>query len=183
MNTSIGLLVLAGYLVAPTVQPHWQTNYNLALTKGGEVQKPLAIVISSGKDGYDKLVRDGKLNGEARKVMSAGYICVYLDASKEGNKRLIKAFDIRSGVGLVLSDRRGEFQAFHHDGPLTEGELLRQLQRHAPAQTVVTRSSPVSTQAETAAPPQPAPVYSRGRGRFRTVQPSISVGGSSSANC
>lgn len=170
MNTSVTILALAGFLVAPSSgpEPSWLTDYTMALKKGNELKKPLAVVIGSGYKGYEKLPGESKLNSEARTALASRYVCVYLDGNKVENQRLVKAFEVRSGIGLVLSDYRGEYQAFHHDGPLSESDLLRQLLKHAPDQKVVTQTSfrtPLSTEEIVTTPPVNRAVYYPTSGR------------------
>jgi thioredoxin 1 len=71
------------------------------------------------------------------------YQCVYLDVAVPSSKRLIESFAITAGKGVVLSDRTGDYQTFHHDGDLSAAELTVRLQKHfelaaaAPAESYV----------------------------------------------
>ena len=43
----------------------------------------------------------------------------------------LRSFEIRDGLGLVLSDRSGAYQAFWSQGTLTNEDLVRNLQKYA----------------------------------------------------
>src|SRR5829696_6208208 len=117
MHTSVGLLALAGYLVAPSAAPDslWLTDYGAAQRKCLQQEKPLAVIIGSGQNGFNRLLKEGNLKNDVRATLAANYVCLYVDASRPENRGLVKDFDIHSGVGLVVSDRRGEYQVFSHD--------------------------------------------------------------------
>src|SRR5262249_1929447 len=91
--------------------------------------RPLAVFVGSGDAGYNGVSRQGTLTTGVRKLLKDGYVCVYLDADKPGCQKLIDALEITRGNGLVVSDRTGQLQAFHHDGTLSDAALARQLQR------------------------------------------------------
>src|SRR5262249_43696729 len=108
--------------------------------------RPLAVFVGSGKAGYKAVSREGTLNADVRKLLKENYVCVYLDADKPASQTLIDALEITRGKGLVISDRTGQVQAFHHDGTLTDGPMARSLRRFAdPATTVrTTETNPSS---------------------------------------
>ena len=187
MHTSVGLLALAGFLVAPSPASDtlWMTDYHAAQRKGSELKKPLAVVIAAGKNGFDRLLKEGNLGNEARSTLATNYVCVYVDSSKEENKKLVKAFEMKSEVGLVISDRRGEYEAFRHEGQLTAEELARQLRRHAPVESFVFYSEQVipanGPNPSSFQPVQRANYYSSEP--FRTIQPYTYPAGRAVQNC
>jgi hypothetical protein len=178
MHTSVGLLVLAGYLVAPSTAPErlWMSDYGMAQKKGRELHKPLAVVVGSGQNGYNRLLKEG-LSAEVQSALRENYVCLYLDSTKPENQRLVKAFEISSGVGLVLSDRRGDYQAFTHDGSLSQAALMRHLWQHAGAGAVTqTVEQPITRTSNYREPTYyPQPGYS--------VQPYSFIPARSSGSC
>jgi hypothetical protein len=81
--------------------------------------------------------RDGRLGEEAKRVLSAEYICVYIDTTAAAGKRLAAAFEISEGPGIVISDATGDLQAFRHAGELGGDDLVRYLRRYAAPGRVV----------------------------------------------
>ncbi len=71
------------------------------------------------------------MSAPIKKVLGESYVCVYLDTNSPSQDGLIKSLAITKGQGLILSDRTGSLQAFHHDGPLRETELASQLEHFA----------------------------------------------------
>ena len=138
MHTSFGILALAGSLLgpAPSATPSepdlvWWRDYNVAKKRGATEQKPLAVFVGAGQGGYHQLAQEGQLNGSVKKILSDHYVCVYLDTTSQSQQGLIGALAVTKGKGLVLSDRTGNVQAFHHDGQIAEADLARQLQHFA----------------------------------------------------
>lgn len=131
MYTSVLLMACAGFSAntapAATVSPVWTENYFTAMEKGQKEKKPLAVFVASGTGNFEKALQDGIIGEETRKVLHQQYLCVYLDQDDPVQKKLVQKFGIHSGHGIILSDRAGELQAFHHDGTLAGAELLRQL--------------------------------------------------------
>jgi hypothetical protein len=135
MYTSLGILALAGSLVAPTPTPApdlvWWRDYHAALQKGAKEQKPLAVFVGAGQGGYYKLTQEGQLNDSIRSYLTESYVCVYLDVTNKSQEDLIKALAVTKGNGLVISDRTGGLQAFYHDGQLSEAALAGHLKHFA----------------------------------------------------
>jgi hypothetical protein len=131
MYTSLGLVVMAGFFLAPTGQqetPTWRLRYDLARQEGQREGKPLAVVIGTGKRGFEGLSAQGKLSQDARRLLGKHFIPVYVDTSTSAGQKLADAFAIAE-TGLVLSDKSGENQAFYHEGTLADDMLTRQLRR------------------------------------------------------
>lgn len=149
MYTSFGILALAGFLVAPSPlvyqEPMWIKDYQMALEKGAKAKKPLAVFVAKGQSGYNHLIQEANLNNSIKKTLADHYVCVFLDADSKSQQGLLQALAITKGQGLVLSDRTGLLQAFHHDGPLPTGELGKQLS-HFAVPTVEVRTTVTNAQ-------------------------------------
>jgi hypothetical protein len=130
MYTSM-MLALPLILAAPPEQgsPVWQSDYQEANQQGQNEKKPLAIFVGSGKKGYEKLVRHGKMNARIEKLLAEHYVCVYANTKKKAGKRLAKQFRLQKG--LLISDRTGKILALRHTGPVASKALKRYLTKYA----------------------------------------------------
>jgi len=149
MYTSIVLVALSGSLVASSGQASltWQKDYYEARKLGQTDKKPLAVFIGNGAAGQDKVCRDGKLSPEVEKMLADSYVCVYVDVSTPEGQKVASAFGNTRGLGLVLSDRTGELQAFSQEGDLSAADLSRWVKQFADPNVVVrTTMANVSTQ-------------------------------------
>jgi hypothetical protein len=139
MYTSILLAALS--TVAPSADlaaaPSWSTDYYAANKQAATAKKPLAVVLGTGEKGYEKLDRAGKLSDDAKAVLAAKYLCVYVDTASPAGQRLAKAFDMPSGQGIVISDRTGDLQAFRMEGDLAAADMVRYLERYADPERVL----------------------------------------------
>lgn len=166
MYTSGAFLILIAQGVAG---PEWVTDYGQARETGQKQSRPLAVFLGSGPEGYLQVSRDSTLTPRIRDLLAQRYVCVYLDVSQPGPRRLAEVLEITRGRGLVISDRSGQVQAFHHDGDLTEAELTRNLERFANTDNPV-RSTASNDHVAYYSPPvnsspiQYAPIF-RGGGR------------------
>jgi hypothetical protein len=133
MYTSLIALALVGVSGA-TPSASWQSYAQASQTVEKE-RKPLAVFLGTGQNGWEQVA--GSLGSEAEKVLAASYLCAYVDTNSPDGKKLAQAFEMKNGVGVVLSDRTGTNQAYWHDGTLPQTELVRQLVRHS----MSTRSS------------------------------------------
>jgi hypothetical protein len=160
MFTSVVLVALTSFVAHEemAMRPAWIKDYGIASERGITQQKPLAVFIGTGQTGWDDVSKDGSLGRGANELLAAHYVCVYLDASNEQGKQLAKAFAIAEGPGLVLSDRTGKLQAFHHDGELNATDLEKVLRRYSDPDRVAT-----TTETREDLQPRPAraaqPVY------------------------
>lgn len=155
MCTSFSILALAGFLVqAAPPNVVWWRDYTVAQQKGVNEQKPLAIFVGTGPGGYRSLASGEELSEGVKQILADNYICVYLDNASANHTNLIKKLEITKGHGLVLSDRSGAVQAFHHDGQVTEANLLANLRHFATPGVDIrtTISNTVPTIAPTANP-------------------------------
>jgi hypothetical protein len=140
MHTSaLFVALVAAAVPAGDKKPEWMTSYGQAQKQGQSAGKPLAVFLAPGKEGWQQLVREGKLSKEALEQLADGYVCVHLDTTTDNGKKYAKAFEMPSGLGVVLSDRSGERQEFRHEGSLDVGVLTSALTTHS-GQTVMRTS-------------------------------------------
>jgi hypothetical protein len=146
MNTSILTVVLGGMLLAgQNATPTWQENYGQAQLDSTAQNKPLAVVFGSGANGWTKVIREAPPAPEVMQALADKYICVYVDTSTPAGKKLAEGFGITSNLGLVISDRTGQLQAFWHQGDMSNDVMTRSLQRYASSQSAVTRTETFNT--------------------------------------
>jgi hypothetical protein len=133
MNTSLLLIALSSVCgpVVPSEGPSWLGDYTSARRVGRSEQKPLAVFLGSGPAGRPRL------GEEAKRILAAEYVCVYVDTAAAPGKRLAAAFEFPAGRGVVLSDRACDLQAFRHAGALGDADLARSLRRYADPDRVV----------------------------------------------
>lgn len=124
--------------------PAWSASYWQAQDKAKKQNKPLVVIIGSGPTGHDNLIQGAKLSAAVQKTLTDHYVAVYLNALGDEGKSLTKQLGIKSGVGLVISDRSGMHQAFNHDGHMPERDLAQNLERYRSVQTMVSFYPPVS---------------------------------------
>jgi len=140
MYTSLCTL---GLLFAPNTAlpdgPAWLTSYSAALDAGLKSKKPVAVFVGSGPKGQGGLLREGQFTQETLRMLADKYVCVYLDRSQASNEQLIRELAITK-TGLVISDRTGSFQAFHHDGTVGQADLATHLQHFAEPGLTVSRT-------------------------------------------
>ena len=164
MFTSVVLVALTSFVAheGMALRPAWLKDYGIAFEQVLAQQKPLAVFVGTGETGWDDLSKDGSLGRGANELLAAHYVCVYLDTKKDEGRRLAKAFAITEGPGLVVSDRTGKLQAFHHDGELNATDLEKVLRRYSDPERV---ASTTETREDLERPARAAqPVY-----RYATV--------------
>jgi hypothetical protein len=130
MHTSIIVLAFSGF--APTAEVDrltWLNDYYAAVEQGAERNRPVAVFLASGQNGWKKVAR-GNLSSEAQRVLASQYVCVHVDTATPEGRRLARAFEIPSGLGIVISDRTGQLQAFSHEGDLSDAKMVRYLRRY-----------------------------------------------------
>lgn len=132
MFASLTLFALSGIMpLSPAVgQPFWFTDYGVARYQGVTANKPLMVVIGSGKNAWDAMSKEGGWSKEVQQLLVQNYICVYVDSEDEKGKELASAFEI-AATGLVISNRDGSIQAFRHEGSISNEHLERYLDRYA----------------------------------------------------
>lgn len=133
MYTSILLVALTG--IAPNADgpkaPKWSLDYAAASKQAADAKKPLLVVLAPGEGGYQKLGHEGALGAEAEGLLAEKYVCVHIDTNSAKGKELAQAFAIPDGLGIVISDRTGEKQAFRHEGDLNREVLVSYLTRYS----------------------------------------------------
>ncbi len=161
MTTSLALIALSSVLASNrgAEQPTWLADYTAARQFARSLQRPLAVVVGSGQEGWDKLSHDGKLASEVNKLLAANYVCVYVNITEGKGLALAAALELSSGTGLVISDRSGQTQAFHHEGGLSQETLTNQLRRFADPQRVVRHTETLPVQRTSFYPPSFPPTY------------------------
>jgi phosphoribosylformylglycinamidine (FGAM) synthase-like amidotransferase family enzyme len=139
MRTSIIALVLlaATPLVVQAEGLTWQSDYTAAQKKAVAQQKPLAVIFGQGTNGWQQL-SGGSLLPEAGRTLDDKYVYCYVDTATPEGQALAKQFALRSSVGLVVSDRTGNLQAFWHDGTMPADALSLCLTRYGDPQRTVT---------------------------------------------
>ena len=131
MFTSLITLVLTVQTTALGADIKWTQDYAQAQQQCVAENKPIAVIVGSGNQGFAQLVRDGGLSKEASDLLSSNYVCVYVDAASPKGKQLAEAFELNGSTGVILSDRSGVYQKFWHEGALSNQELISNLTRCA----------------------------------------------------
>src|SRR5262245_43392764 len=150
-------LALVGSVASANIPeaPPWQKDYHSAKVQAKDVQKPLAVFIGSGKDGWSKLTYEDTFDPKLNHLLATRYVCVYADRSTPAGKRLADAFEVTDGTGLVISDKSGSVQAYHHSGELSRTDLTATLEKYSDT----TRTVQFTESAVPVRYYQPAPVY------------------------
>jgi hypothetical protein len=164
MTTLFSLLALSAYAATFPVNPSWHSDYSAAAAQGIRENKPLAIFLAPGPAAWDKVLHDGTLSPDAQRLLTTKYVPVYLNTETAPGRRLASSFEMPGGVGLVLSDREGERQAYWHEGILEVEELTRALEKNADRDGPVLKTETnLVTQTSSYGPPPvpvtPAPFY------------------------
>jgi hypothetical protein len=88
--------------------PAWLTDYGAARERVTAVGKPMAVFVASGQEGWTKVVRDGGLSPEARKLLTEKFVCLYVNTDTTAGRTLAGALGDVAGVQPVRrSDRNG----------------------------------------------------------------------------
>jgi hypothetical protein len=156
MYTTVVLVALSslpGNAELVPQRPAWLNDYAFASQRGIAQQKPLAVFIGTGEAGWKNVSTNGSLSEEVNDILTNHYVCVYIDTKKKEGRELARAFDVGSGVGLVISDRSGKLQAFHHDGELNSAEVRSSLRRYSDPYRVA-----ATTETREDLHPRPAPI-------------------------
>jgi hypothetical protein len=123
----LALLQVCGVAI-PSV--NWDNDYRTALKNAERAQRPLAVFIGSGKNGWQAISRGGDFDLEVRRLLSDHYICVYLDNSDPAGKKQAESFAVSQLPALVLSDRTRAYQAFRQAGVIDSAQLTQALRRY-----------------------------------------------------
>lgn len=159
MHTMMALLALAAGTSVGRLsgEPAWLTDYAQAMKHVATAQKPMAVFVGNGPDGWAKVVSDG-LDPAAKKLLAEKFVCVYADTDTAAGKSLAGAFEVSKG--LIISDRTGERQAYRLSGTLTQAELSRTLEKYRAAKDIQTTETVVRGAPAASYPQyQPYPQY------------------------
>jgi hypothetical protein len=161
MRTSIVALALfaAAPVLARAESLAWQSDYSAAQKRAVAEHKPLAVVFGQGANGWHQL-SGGALPEDAGRTLGDSYVCCYVDTATPTGQVLARQFDIGGTVGMVISDRTGNLQAFWHDGTLSADALSGYLSKYAdPQRTVSTTDTRLSTTRASYYPPANYPGF------------------------
>jgi hypothetical protein len=128
----------------------WHEDYDIALKKGVTDKKPMVIVVGEGRGGWQSASKEGEFSKDVRSLLEKSYVCLFVDTSTNGGKKLAAALAVDSGPALIIGDRSGTNQAFRYKGALSGTELTRTLKRFADAADVA-----VATESTVTAPAAP----------------------------
>ena len=135
--------------------PSWNRDYAQALVRAEAAKKPVAVFIGSGADGWMGVSEEGQLSLEVRRLLAEHYICVYLDASRSAEERVVRSFDAGQSPLVVLSSRNRAYQAYRHSGKIANASLAQALQRHATEDNLEAYAEPTAIGSATEASPEP----------------------------
>jgi hypothetical protein len=160
MYSTISLLALILPAGKETVSISWHTNYRIAKAEGISKQKPLAMFVASGKEGWKKVLSEGTFNAEIKRILAENYVVAFIDLEDSYGKKIADMFAVEGGSALIISSRGGDLQAFRHDGLLSENDLSVCLNRYSAANHVVvtTESLNIAVSGVSSSYYAPAPV-------------------------
>ena len=115
---------------ANEVSPVWHRDYGRALRQAEAARKPMAVFIGWGANGPASVSEEGELSLEVCRLLSAYYVCVYIDAVEPAARELVDAFEAAEPPTLVLSDASRIYQAFRHSGTFDDAGLRRVLDKY-----------------------------------------------------
>jgi hypothetical protein len=132
MYTLMAVVALTTSVSTATLSqnPTWLKDYSAARDRVTTAGKPMAVFLGSGQDGWGSVVRDGTFDPALNKLLADKFICLYVDTTTAAGRSLAGAFEV-AGRGLVISDRKGDSQAYSLSGDLTKSELVRALEKYA----------------------------------------------------
>ena len=163
MNSAIAVVALWG-AVSPQISElslRWEQDYRHARAIGTREHKPLAVFVGTGAGGWQHLAREGNLDLASRRTLRQHFVPVYVNQDTDAGRQLAANFGLAGKTGLVISDRTGGVMAFRHEGDLPAAELVRQLERYADPNLVVSTTEGNAGQQVYLAQAQPAayPAY------------------------
>ena len=153
MNSSImGVALVAALFPAhnATLAPAWHHDYRLARDVGSRENKPLVVVIGSGKTDWANLAKPAEQDESINQTLRSSYVCLFVDTDTTEGQQLAQSFEM-PGPGVVISTRSGELEAYRKAGEVPAGELAKELVNHTDDTYVARKLAP---------PPAPAaPVH------------------------
>jgi hypothetical protein len=129
MYTAVLLVALSGSAPSFMDGPAWIMDYGEARNLSQKEEKPIAVFFGSGATGWNGISREGRMNQEIAGLLGKYYICLYLDTASPEGRRLARAFEMDESRGIVISNSKGNLQAFRHEGDLSNEDLWYYLQR------------------------------------------------------
>lgn len=129
-----------------TPTPVWLDDYRAAQTRVSEAHKPMIVFVASGKEGWESVLRDGKLTESANKLLAEKFVCVYANTNTTRGRNLADALQV-GNKGLVITDKTGQYQSYSLAGDLTGNELVRVLEQKADDKKEVKKTETVVTPA------------------------------------
>jgi hypothetical protein len=111
-------------------KPVWLDSYGQARAQGASEERPVLVIVAAGEEGYQKIAREGRISKTASELLASQFVCVHVDSTTEAGQKLARAFGLTRNLGIIISDKSGKYQAFFHEGNLSEGNLVRYLQRY-----------------------------------------------------
>jgi hypothetical protein len=129
--SSIAILALATGLDLGSNHPKLQSDYAQAMTRALEERKPIAVFIGHGPNTFKRMLTDGSISADAAKVLTASYVCLYLDTDDVSGKELAGRFEMKEGV--VISGPGGSLQAYRYSGAVPGTTLTKELAHFASA--------------------------------------------------
>lgn len=132
MYTAMAVVTLTMGLASGNVSqnPTWLKDYQLAQAQVSLAGKPMVVFVGSGATGYTAAVREGTFDPAVSKLLSNKFVCLYVDTTTTSGRKLADAFGIKN-VGVVISDRSGNKQAFNASAALASAELEKTLVMYA----------------------------------------------------
>jgi hypothetical protein len=152
MNSSIiGVALVAALFPAhnATLAPSWHHDYRQARDVGSRENKPLVVVIGSGKTDWANLAKPAEQDGSINQTLRSSYVCLFVDTDTTDGQQLARTFDM-AGPGVVISNRSGEVEAYRKAGEVPAVELAKELVNHTNDDYVTKKLTPPP-----AAPAQP----------------------------
>lgn len=149
--------MVAGFSAAnvPAV-PSWLDDYSAAIKSVASAHKPMAVFVGSGKDGWQKVVRDSAVDPATTRLLAQKFVCVYIDTDTSTGRALAVTFQV-ANRGLIISDKSGLAQAYSLSGTLTKDELRATVAKYSEPTAVANGTESIVREAPLA---PPAPVYS-----------------------
>ena len=96
---------------------------------GSRENKPLVVVIGSGKTDWAHLAKPAEQDDTINQTLRSSYVCLFVDTDTTEGQQVARSFEM-SGPGVVISNRAGDLQAYRKTGEVPAGELAKELVNH-----------------------------------------------------
>jgi len=132
MNIAMAVVTLTLGLTSGnlTEKPTWLKDYQVAQAQVSRAGKPMVVFVGNGATGYTAAVRERAFDPAVSRLLSSKFVCVYVDTTTDSGRKLADAFEIKE-VGVVISDRSGNKQAFSAATVLASADLEKALVKYA----------------------------------------------------